>query len=601
MSSSKMSIKSFLSEVEKILRSCEKSQLEKILFQRAKNIPLGKREDFLNELIPVSQKNITEIVGTVGLLADIECFRNGYKLAMDKYSNGENYYSDEYEYDEDGMRVDPYEDYFHSLRDLFDRAAGTFEGGDFSISAKAYSKLFEIFLMEDTYGSGIRADDLDNFDVVLEISRHARSVYEITKPKDRVDILFNLLWKHRHGYGVYTKTIMLSNVVSVLPAPLPQMDDFLNNWILLLKEKDGEIADEWYREAVNLQGGERALAELARNDGKVRPLVFLDWVSCFLEGRDDEKIIDATQEALNVLPVSIVERAVIADHLFRAAKRQNRKDLMDIALEAALSSSPIIQRLSDIYLKSGVEGGNWSNEKSVALKKNECILQERFNKKGLNSYRSKFYEKLPKTVDRKLMVQSHLLAGNWKAAKEVAETEKDVLGWTHLENCQAIVIPAFFELISIGEKANNIEQLWEYAISQNFEYGTFDDDFEESDSEDIKKARKTNQEILVNAYAEIFSRLKLEKSDLNWLLQWSQKIVEERIDKILLNKYRGAYCRAALLLLACGEAIGFLRGVSEGTCFVVGMKKKYSRFAGFQKELKVFGDVKKWNDGLSKP
>ena len=60
----------------------------------------------------------------------------------------------------------------------------------------------------------------------------------------------------------------LDDLIQITPAPLPDRDRFLTDWIAFLRGLDGGDADAWLREAVWLAQGTAGLAALAQNEGK---------------------------------------------------------------------------------------------------------------------------------------------------------------------------------------------------------------------------------------------------------------------------------------------------------------------------------------------
>src|SRR5262249_20384821 len=92
--------------------------------------------------------------------------------------------------DEDSLG--PYEEVVEPLGALFDRTDGVFDSGDMKLARAAYDKLFSVFNLQDDYGRGVSASDLQTLDFSQTSARYLRAVYETEPLEERPRVLFEL-------------------------------------------------------------------------------------------------------------------------------------------------------------------------------------------------------------------------------------------------------------------------------------------------------------------------------------------------------------------------------------------------------------------------
>jgi hypothetical protein len=71
----------------------------------------------------------------------------------------------------------------------------------------------------------------------------------------------------------------------------------------------------------------------------------------------------------------------------------------------------------------------------------------------------------------------------------------------------------------------------------------------------------------------------------NKMNSWCIMAAENRISAIVSNQHRRAYDRAALLTVACTDALKFIKPI-EAVKFFEGIKNKFPRHSAFQAELR---------------
>ena len=297
----KISLKTFWETVELRLAACSAEQLRAIVRAQAQEVAPNGRQAFLDKLGPIepgawralrvrSSRTICWQTSPIWPLRS----KMRWKMRPSRRNtmSGAGTTSEE----ED----DPYAEFVEPLVALFDRAQAAFDYGDQQLAREAYAALFEILDQQDDYGRGIMPTDLTGVDISEAWARYLRAVYETEPADQRPETLLNEMLEVRTWVaGARPK---LDDLIQISPAPLPDRDKFLADWIAFLRGQPGEEADTWLREAIRLAHGTAGLEALARGEGKQRPRAYLDWFTALAQEGKHREVLAAAQEAFDVLP-----------------------------------------------------------------------------------------------------------------------------------------------------------------------------------------------------------------------------------------------------------------------------------------------------------
>jgi hypothetical protein len=150
---------------------------------------------------------------------------------------------------------------------------------------------------EDHYGRGVRASDLTDVDAGEARTRYLRAVHE-TEPLDqRPQTLFEQMRQVRSW--LTSPCAMLDDLIQISPRPLPDREQFLEDWLAFLRTQSGSDADAWLREVVRIARGTQGLEALARAEGPARPRAYLDWFTALEQEGKHYEVLAAAQEALH--------------------------------------------------------------------------------------------------------------------------------------------------------------------------------------------------------------------------------------------------------------------------------------------------------------
>jgi hypothetical protein len=244
-----LSLKAFTEALEKCLASRSADELRRACLLIAQSTPPAERRAFLGQLKAPTGRAISARTKARSdeLLADIDdCIDD-----IEEFQEAANEWEDEYayawrgEYYDDEDSLGPYRRFVEPLTELFRRAQRAFSRGDLRLAREVYAKLFtEALQLEDSYGRGVRAEDLEKLDVREHWARYLRAIYETETPRRRPGMLLAATLAPARSAGVAPSQVwtdgvrpMLADLIEISSKPLPDQDRFMQDWIALLRKQ----------------------------------------------------------------------------------------------------------------------------------------------------------------------------------------------------------------------------------------------------------------------------------------------------------------------------------------------------------------------------
>jgi hypothetical protein len=353
---------------------------------------------------------------------------------------------------------------------------------------------------------------------------------------------------------------------------LPDRDRFLTDWIAFLRGQPGGDADAWLREAVRLAQGTAGLATLARNEGLQRPRAYLDWFTALAQEGKRREVLATSQEALDLLPADLPIRAAIADHLCAAAEKLNESALLCAGRWEAFAAKPILPRLLDLWDAAAVGA-----ERADLMRRAIALLQDRLahppSSQDVTGWSEDDLER-PVWPSKATLAHACLLAGELDTAHALAAREKE-LGWSSGENTQGLVVPFFLGLFSgrsFAALPPNLAQLWQAGLqtSAGFMVG----------AESLVLQR------LQRIYSGWMAEAPMSHNTQEVFVAWCLDVARKRVESIVSNQHRGSYNKAAMLTVACTEALRLGGNASGGDAFLEAIRSRFPRHSSFQAELR---------------
>lgn len=574
----KMSLKAFWEAVEQRLAACSADELRAILRAMAHETPPTERQVFLARLKPMAETAavVQQALRQEVLLADIADLTQELKAEMERAEYWEERHGwDEY-YDEEDT-LGPYEDSVEPLTALFDRTEAVFDYGNYALARAAYRELFAVLDLEDGYGRGVSAEDLQSVDIGEACARYLRAAYETEPPAHRPQALFEQM--RQVQLRLARPRQMLEDIIQISPRPLPDQGQFLSDWIAFLRGQGGSDADGWLREAVRLSQGTRGLEELARAEGKKRPRAYLDWLAALEQEGKHREVLAAAQEALQTLPDKLPIRAAIADYLCTVAAKLNEMGTLRAGRWEAFVAKPTLARLLDLW-DTAPAGEERTRLMQQAAGHVQDYLAHLSSRQGIGTWWGEDDFERPAWINKSVLAHAYLLAEDWDAAHQLAAREQ-VLGWSSSDNPQGLVVPFFLVLLSDkrpGTLPQNLTQLWQQGLQNSIGFGYWGGIGDEEDST-LKR--------LERAYADRLSTASLSHGQQEQVLSWCLDVAQQRVNAIVSNQHRGSYGKAAVLIAACMEVLRLRGKGKEAGVLLDDVRDRFPRHRAFQAELKA--------------
>jgi hypothetical protein len=574
----KMSLKSFWEAVEQRLAAYSADELRAILRAMAQEIPPTERQAFLARLKPMAETTavVQQALRQEDLLADIADLTHELKAEMERAEYWEERHGwDEYYDEEDSLG--PYEDFVEPLIALFDRTDAVFDYGNYTLAHAAYQKLFAVLDLDDGYGRGVSAGDLQSVDIGEACARYLRAAYEIEPPAHRPRVLFEQMWQVQ--LRLARPRPVLEDIIQISPKPLPDQGQFLSDWVAFLRGQSGNDADGWLREAVRLSQGTRGLEELARAEGKKRPRAYLDWLTALEREGKHREVLAAAQEALQTLPDKLPIRAAIADYLCTAAAKLNETDTLRPGRWEAFVAKPTLVRLLDLW-DIAPTGEERTRLMQQAVQHVKDYLAHPSGRQEIGTWWGEDDLERPAWINKSVLAHAYLLAEDWDAARQLA-ARKQVLGWSSSDNPQGLIMSFFLVLLSDkrpGTLPSNLAQLWQWGLQNSIGFGYWGG---------ISKGEDSTLKRLERVYADRLSAASLSHGKQEQVLSWCLDVAQQRVNAIVSNQRRGSYGKAAVLIAACAEVLRLRGKGKEADALLDDVRNRFPRHRAFQAELKA--------------
>lgn len=556
-----ISLKYFTEKYTQILQNSSADELRSILTEMANNVESKFRQDFLAKLSPVKQNKNEPVSIESEILDKIKSTKANIVEKTKEEPEWDEYHDDEYS-------LAGFEEFINPLSDFFDKVEALFDYGHYEIARSAYEELFSIFDIDDDYGRGIRIYDLENTDLDEARARYFRSIYLTESPDKRVSVLLDLMEKL--GNSDFQSRPKLNDIINISTNALPEFSQFLQGWIKATKGNSKPQYDSWHREATMLLHGAAGMETLAKSEGNKRHRVYVDWIQSLINEKNYKAALDIVNTAFKKLPKNLPIRAAIADLMIFCGEQLKDEKIKFDGLWFSFEAKPSLSKLIDLYNQCN------SNNRLQRMRKAAELIDAHMNKSNKYNYERSWERddiEVPAMLNTSLLLHAYFFSDENDKAFELAKKGKP-LGWSTNDNPQPLFMAYFLMRLTKQSPENSpaiLKKFWDYAldISQDSIW-----DYGDNQSQSLKK--------LENIYQNLLSvPCSVDEKTMNWCLTATEK----RVSEIVSNQHRKAYDRAALLTMACTEALALINQ-TESTKFFNKIKNKFPRHPAFQAELK---------------
>ncbi|MBW2328585.1 MAG: hypothetical protein JRF04_03035 [Deltaproteobacteria bacterium] len=557
METTQLALRPYLETIEKHCRLLDRDSLIQLIFELARQVEPGTRNDFLQSFLsslPGTGKETARITETSenNLQAEVEELRQEIQARIESIEDGtywddpdDDDWQDSYYNDEDPDLLNDYQK--EELSEFFSKAGRHFIHGEKKAALKIYNALFSLI------------NEVEEHDYLLDLgvnlrearARHARCVYELSSREERIDAMFAVM-----NAGMRSRDFpLLRDVMDAETGDLEDFDPFLTSWQTALTEHNFRIqrVADLLLEVAFLQGGVTAVADLAKTWQAQQPLGYLYWLQQLEREENWPLLRDAGCEALKSLPHGL-DRRQAAGYMIKAGKMLDEDTIILTGYRERFRSEPSNATLLELVTEANRQQ---VREKELA---EICAF--------LSAQKSEYGEV-------ELLVKSLLMNGEIDRAFVLCKQEK-AIGWSG-GSAAALLYGSIIYLLSSGNTACTLSRnlLENYAGANTVFFDSYDDQPVDTGTSGFLEVMRGLDQIL------------LASPDLNRYRQWTVDIGEQRINHIVSNKHRKAYERAAMILVSLTEAMTAEGNKNKADSLLHEYcRVRYNRHVAFRREVR---------------
>ena len=396
--------------------------------------------------------------------------------------------------------------------------------------------------------------------------------YQVLKKEKRAEMLY--LYFNHSAF----KNLHMEEIFHVGREALKDQKQFWEDWIVLLKNKQGDIAGRLLKDAVLYSQGIDGLVHISDESAAVHPSLYLAAMDVYGKAQDYEKIEKTGEKVLEKVNRQLKIRAEICLKAAYASFRLGHEEkMMKFCWECFCSESTEKNFLrlfgtKEMAAQYGMRGkevlknrirGNCENDiRNTELHRN--IID------GYSYYFLSFY------------------MGDFISVKSASKNPAGSLGWSSSFIRYGIRLFLLY-LYSKSLPSKAAGSIANYVGFPDMKDADCVMGFEQ---EIIEESQLHKVSVFWNYFQRWKAYYPIEQAEKKSILSWAEKTVYSRADAIVSGKHRNQYAEVAVLLAMVGEIkedMGTARAREE---IFAEYKRKYPRHSSFQKEMKYYFDVK---------
>ena len=581
-----MNLTEFLTRVDESVKQMSREELENFLHLRARTLPEKKRDEFIEQLLYVQDKlrDSTDEYSIDSIKAELSAIME----ELQKIETGEIGIGSRYNEEYDDWYCDISEEFIFEdtkeIGNIIDRACALLhtavKSGLFSdaraLSEKMMSLIVEIYGDYENYSgepmSLVRLyhDDILSFDFTGWGLDTLYSVYITEDIRNRPKSLYKL-FMYFNNANLSIERLMQSGYND-----LPEIDEFLTEWIQYLGTKKEAYAQTLIKEASGLlnNGGNRlAIAQkyCAEHPGLYEQLL------TDRTGFSTAELLKIGEEALESIPENLVIRSRIALLTAEYALELNKPQIAEECwIEAYRSDTNPIN-----FLRIAV------NSKAYESRITELrSIYDRFSDKRVYKYsfarNDELYENI---IDDNTYYTLMFFGGEFRRMVESGMNTDYGLGWssTFMKCGIALLLIYLFN-------GNELPSGCEAMCSLAMDYIGFDKGkYLQGIADEAKDTE--GKELFLDCFEKWKKDTPMEMTDREYILKKLDSWVSIRVEGIMKENRRRYYNECAAYIAALGEVNESL-GITNGKALLMELyRKKYSRRSAFRAELRRFGMI----------
>ena len=351
--------------------------------------------------------------------------------------------------------------------------------------------------------------------------------------------------------------IKLEDVMTVGPEKLPELEEFLSNFIMFLKKQDGVVASRLLREAVVYAEGSEGLSKIADELYDKFPECYVDLCNLLYEDRKDDQVIESATRGIEKINKNLIIRADIAEIMIKSAERANNKEMMFKGIKVAFESGVDVNNFLRLF-----KIPNNNEILKQAIERAEEVLEKPTQR---YSYSYAEIQRKETNIIEYYYNLIRLFNFEFEYTYEICQKDKKSVGWS--SSLKGVVVPIFMILLV---NKNIISKLIDKEILMfigNMHY-----------------YNQHDHDKFIDNFKQWIHNVNLTEEEYNKYLEWCVKEVDGRVKDIVSNQHRGAYDKAALLIVSLAEIYDSINE-NSGIAIIKKYRAMFPRHRAFLSEI----------------
>jgi hypothetical protein len=535
--------KKFTDEVENYINLMNEQELREWILNVARQTTPEKRKDFLENFKREDKQSKSKNDAILKLCNDI----NSGKIIL------------EYEYEDysDESACTDDKGIGNKLLEAFNEAEKNLYLKNYKDALNLYENLCNLNIQaielssEENYEVDINElvdTDILNVDLKKISSNYIYCKYMMTDNKNRPKEIYI-------SFCDASYKIKLEDVMRVGPEKLPDLDEFLGELIIFLKKQDGVVASKLLREAVIYTEGSKGLSRIADELYDKFPECYVDLCNMLYEDKNDDKVIKSALRGIEKINKNLIIRADVAEIMIKCAECANNKEMTFKGIQVAFESDVNVNNFLRLF-----KIPNNNKILKQAIERAEEVLRK---PNPIHNYRERQYRETSLTEHCYNLIR--LFNFDFDYIYEICLKDKKSVGWS--SSLKGTVVPIFMILLV---KKNTSSKLMDKEILMFIH--------------NINYYNKDLCENFIHNFKQWMNNVKLTDEEHSKYLEWCVNEVDKRVRDIVSNQYRGAYNKAALLIVSLAEIYEFLKE-NSGIAIIKKYRAMFPRHRAFLAEI----------------
>lgn len=394
------------------------------------------------------------------------------------------------------------------------------------------------------------------------------AVYQIRRPEERAEAVYSYF-----SYSPF-HNLHIEDMFYAGRENLGETEQFWQDWISLLKTRNGETAGRLLREALLYHEGVGGLVKAADENFKVHPSLYLAAMTEYDKVHDYGKMEEVGKRALEKIDVGLRIRSEVALKAgYASSNLMHTEEMMQFCWEAFRcdATDKNFLRLfgtQEMAQKYGIRGGEvlptLVRENTIGYLENPELRR--------NTITDSEYDTLSFYV------------GDFESAKAASRNPKGSLGWStrFIQKGIRLFLLYLYEKPLPSKAAEEIAGVVGFSDKEEAPYAM---GFE---SEIAEESRRLKTSIFWNYFRRWKQYFPMTAEEKASYLSWAERTVHSRAEAIVGGQHRGQYGEVARLLAMLGEVKEDMGIKGARQTIFTEYKKKFPRHSSFQAEMKNY-------------